>query len=248
MTVSFKIVTPVYNSELWIGRCIESVKAQTYRDFHQVIVNDSSTDGTRDHIASATGNDPRFIVLDNSVRRGAGYSHFVGHNKLKELSRDTDVFVHLDGDDWFYDESVLDVLEEAYRDQDTWATYGDYVATDGSRSVCKDWDQTIAPRKQLLRGWCFSQPRTFRKFLWDEIEIADLSDRSGQLLTTSADTAIMSAIIEMAADRVKFVNKILYVYNRDNPLNVDKVLLADEYRCAIEVARKPPRMPLVRTR
>lgn len=42
--VKVSVIVPVYNSENYIGRCLESLASQTYRDFELIIVNDGSTD------------------------------------------------------------------------------------------------------------------------------------------------------------------------------------------------------------
>jgi glycosyltransferase involved in cell wall biosynthesis len=40
------VLTPTYNHEKFIGNCVRSVLAQTFHDWEQVIVDDSSTDDT----------------------------------------------------------------------------------------------------------------------------------------------------------------------------------------------------------
>jgi len=40
------VVMPVYNDERFVGRAIDSILAQDFRDFEFIVINDGSTDGT----------------------------------------------------------------------------------------------------------------------------------------------------------------------------------------------------------
>lgn len=42
--VMISVITPVYNSEKYLHKCIDSVLVQTYQDFELILVNDGSTD------------------------------------------------------------------------------------------------------------------------------------------------------------------------------------------------------------
>lgn len=59
--MKLSIVVPVYNVEQWLPETIESLLAQTFRDFELILVNDGSTDG------SAKVCD-RYAAIDNRVR------------------------------------------------------------------------------------------------------------------------------------------------------------------------------------
>ena len=49
------IIIPVYNAEKFIGKTIESVQAQTYKNWEIVIMNDKSTDRSYEIIKKMNG-------------------------------------------------------------------------------------------------------------------------------------------------------------------------------------------------
>ncbi len=53
------ILTPTYNHERFIAQCIESVLAQTYKNWEMIVVDDGSADGTWDIVLGYTARDPR---------------------------------------------------------------------------------------------------------------------------------------------------------------------------------------------
>ena len=72
------IVLPVYNGELFLKDCIDSLLLQTFTDFELLIINDGSTDETENIISRY--NDPRIRYIKNKINYGLIYSLNLGIN------------------------------------------------------------------------------------------------------------------------------------------------------------------------
>src|SRR5689334_13928789 len=84
------IVIDNYNTARFVGEAIESALGQTRPDVEVVVVDDGSTDGSRDVIAGFEGR-VRVVLQENRGQAGAvntGYAAVSG-----------DVVLFLDGDD-----------------------------------------------------------------------------------------------------------------------------------------------------
>lgn len=66
------VFIPVYNAEEYIRECIDSILAQTYTNFEILVVDDGSTDGSMDVVASYS--DHRIRVHKNDRNRGIPYT------------------------------------------------------------------------------------------------------------------------------------------------------------------------------
>jgi Glycosyl transferase family 2 len=65
-TPEVSIVLPVYNAAAYVAEAVGSILAQTFGDFELLLVNDGSTDGSRDVLASFK--DERVRILDQENR------------------------------------------------------------------------------------------------------------------------------------------------------------------------------------
>ena len=88
------VIIPVYNTEQYLGRCIRSVKQQTYRDWECIIVNDASPDGSAELLKNAVGENKRFTVITHETNRGLPAARNTGIAVAKG-----DALFFLDSDD-----------------------------------------------------------------------------------------------------------------------------------------------------
>jgi len=70
------VVIPTYNRAHLVGRAIRSVLNQTYQDFEIIVVDDGSTDNTKEVVKSF--NDPRIRYIRHEKNRGGSAARNTG--------------------------------------------------------------------------------------------------------------------------------------------------------------------------
>ena len=88
-----------------------------------------------------------------------------------------------------------------------------------------------------------SHLRTFKYGLWQRIDDADLRDDSGEYYDVAYDQAIMLPLLELSGGRISYIDSILHVYNKENPLNVDKNKAQKQSNTAEKIRKKPKYEP-----
>lgn len=79
--MKFSVIIPVYNKAATVRLAVESVYAQTYTDFHIIIVDDGSKDAPEDALQSLTGSQHFLIHQENggvSRARNTGLAYAKG--------------------------------------------------------------------------------------------------------------------------------------------------------------------------
>ena len=93
------VIIPAYNCEKYIPEAIDSVLKQTYQDFELIIVDDGSTDNTREIVKEYIGKNPNKIRYFYQENKGVSSAR----NKGIEESKG-EFCAFLDDDDYFLPE------------------------------------------------------------------------------------------------------------------------------------------------
>ena len=72
------IIIPVHNAEKYIEGTVESVLAQSYRDFELLLIEDNSSDGTLEKLKCIESKDERIRVIVNHGSHGAAHARNLG--------------------------------------------------------------------------------------------------------------------------------------------------------------------------
>tara|TARA_R110000851_G_scaffold333049_1_gene510884 strand:+ start:1057 stop:1800 length:744 start_codon:yes stop_codon:yes gene_type:complete len=222
--IKFKVVAPVYNAEKWIHLCIRSLRMQSYQNFECYVVDDFSTDNTRSVIEKEIKDLNNFHLL---IPETKGYPLGSLNFALDSANiSDEDIVVIVDGDDWLYSERSLEIIKNTYENTGCYLTYGSYVEYPSKKrgKFAKKIPQHIIENKLYRQSeWMTSHMRTFKYKLWNNIDKQDIKDEDGAFYKRAGDLPATFCMLELAGERISFIEDILYVYNRSNPLNEDKI-------------------------
>jgi len=159
------VVTPVYNGEEHLRRCIESVLAQTHSNWDYTIVNNCSKDRTLEIAREYAARDPRIRVHDNETFVPVVANHNIA---LRLISPESRYCKMVFADDWIYPECLekMVALAEAHPRVPIVGAYslqGDRVARVVYDDVIPDQAEVVSGREvcrwRLLGGkYIFGAP------------------------------------------------------------------------------------------
>lgn len=177
--MKISIIITAYNVGKFIERAVRSVLSQTYKNIEVVIVEDCSTDNTKDIIEKLAKEDDRIKIVYHKENKGAGW----GRRDGIEVSTG-DYFITVDGDDWLdedFIESLAKKAEETGADVVSggitcnkeggyWEAtcYGDLIC-EGEDKVLKFWGEKIVfmNNKIIKRELGVKVPYCTRRFIED---------------------------------------------------------------------------------
>lgn len=237
--IRYHIVVPFYNAGKWIEKNILSIKKQRHLGFICTLIDDISTDNSAKLAEEAIKGDDRFELIKSKEKRYAlgNIAHALNQDKCDP----EDVVILLDGDDWFASSKSLSRLSLAYEDGKCVLTYGSYIYHPmGVRGVePSEYPPEVVKNNAYRQDkWRASHLRTFKHKLWELLSHKDLKDDGGEYYKMTYDQAIMLPLLEMAAERAKYIPELLHVYNKENPLNVDKIKAQQQYALAQTIREK----------
>jgi glycosyltransferase involved in cell wall biosynthesis len=233
------VLIPSYNNAKWVKKNLKSVATQNYSNYRVIYIDDCSEDHTEKLVQKYLDEfelRARTQYIRNSERKKALENIYGGVCSCEE----DEIVLLLDGDDWFAHENVLKRINEVYSTSDVWLTHGSFIEYP---TLVNWWSEEIPDhivRDNLFRMYrCPSHLRTFYAWLFKRIDVEDLKE-DGRFFEMSSDQAIMFPMIEMAGERHAFLSDVLYVYNRSNAINDNKVDPGLQNRIEAMVRAKPP--------
>lgn len=228
------VITPFYNAEKYIEKCIESIAQQDYENYRHILIDDCSTDNSFNIVKEKIKNLPEkiqdnFFIFRNEENKGALYNQI--NAITSKITKPEDIIMLLDGDDWLVNNNTIFHLYNDHYQKGAEFTYGScWSIADDIPLVAQDYPTDVKKSKKYRDykfnwGIPYTHLRTFKKSLFDKLENLDgFKNNEGEFYKAGGDNAMFYELIEKAdPDNIHSIKEIVYNYNDLNPLNDYKV-------------------------
>lgn len=204
------IITPVYNVEAYLDRCVQSVVSQSYRNLELILVDDGSTDKSSSLCDEWAKKDSRIIVIHKenggvSAARNAGLEVVKG-----------DYLTFVDPDDFLAPDTYISNMEYlmTHKEVDILQyPYCNYISDDEALDYHRPSKQLFVGAEQIFGNWWSGSPleyviwnKIYKCSLWDDVRF-----KVGHI---SEDTCLVPVFVNKAHS-VCISEKGLYYYQRD---------------------------------
>ncbi len=208
------VIMPVYNAEQWVGQAIESIQNQTYSEWELIIVNDGSSDSTK-QICERYANIESRIKLFEQENQGPSAARNLGLSKMEG-----DFFTMIDSDDHLYETALETYINAIENDNSDMVVAGYRIQNDlkgTTQEFTNNKTEKIESRGNL-------NTESFDKILqkklmasnWNKLYSKKLSNLRFREDLSMNEDVIFSLTAASSADTISIIPNIVYLYRIQN--------------------------------
>lgn len=204
------VIIPAYNAEQYLGRCLESVLNQTYRDFELLLIDDGSTDATP--IIARKFSDVDERIKYTRKKNGGSAS---ARNLALTLAQgeyiafvDADDCVHPD-----YLETLLNTLLRTHTD----ICQCDYIEVENGQEIkndqlSSDAGISVYTNIEFLKQFCEKRTYLRTAVLWNKLYRKELFDELTFPVGKGIDDEFLVYKAIYRTKKVSHISASLYYY------------------------------------
>lgn len=213
LDVKISVIVPVYNIEIYLNRCLNSIINQTFKDIEIIVVDDGSTDNSSNICK-------QFAEIDNRIKIIHKENNGLGLARNSGLDISIGDFVtFIDGDDYI-ENNALQLLYETATKQNCDIVYGgvyyDYknkIIKKNNVNSLKVWNSENKIKLFLL-GLIGTMPEStknteYEVSVWKSLYRKDIFDRYN--ISFVSEREFISEDIIFDIDYIQHTNKIAMI-------------------------------------
>ena len=237
--IKISIIIPVYNTEKYLKKCLDSIINQTLKSLEIICIDDCSTDNSLNILKEYQLKDNRIKIIEQKENKGQGVARNLGLNIAEG-----EYIMFLDPDDWL-ELNALEILYKKSKETNADIIHFNYIEENEKlkSSNYKNAAKIIKKRfgiKAKNDGF-YSLKNSDGSFLykfdmqvWDKIYKKDfiLKNNINFAPNKHGEDHLFTIGCLISADKIYYVDEYFYHYTKRNNSERDKI--TDENFCVFE--------------
>ena len=226
------IIIPVYNTEQYLEKCLNSVMNQTFKDIEIICINDGSPDNSKQLLKQFSEKDERIIVVN---QQNTGLSG-ARNNALNFVN--SDYLMYVDSDDWIEPDTCAIAYQAAIDEQADvvlWSYIREFANLSLPKNIFKkkkvvlnreDSASELHRRMFGLLGKEMKQPENAEAIVtaWGKLyKTKIIKDNQVKFISTKiigTEDALFNIYYFGYVNKSVCLNKNLYHYRKDNEFSL----------------------------
>ena len=199
--IFISVIVPVYNVNNKADLLIKSLKEQTYKNFEVILVDNNSTDGSKEYLKKLINDDKRFTILSEK-RQGPNYARQKGFSKSKG-----EYIYFADADDYLEDDTLYHFICEITKNKSD-IVIGDYIEHSGEdrklmKGINKDYKDNLKDHKDIM---------LIKLPLWNKIFKKEFITNNSFIYTFISEDILITALAMAKCNKITYISKPIYHY------------------------------------
>lgn len=226
------IVIPIYNSEKFLHKCLDSLQKQTYTNWKAILVDDGSTDKSGEIAEAYAKTDVRYTVI-HKRNEGQFLARLTGIE-----AANGDVLMFLDSDDSLLPDCFTRITDifSAYADVDIVMFQAVALTENGEkkRIICAGFEEGMLHKKDVCEKLLSSHDlnslwtKAFRQSVVSAEELRNINCSSIRI----GEDKVMQLPLITKAEAIYYIKKPLYLYTY-NSMSISHNLSASKISAMI---------------
>ncbi len=208
-TKKVSIIVPVYKSEMFLKKCIDSILMQTYENIELILVDDGSPDNSGQICEEYLKADKRVIVI-HKKNGGTCEARNVG---LEHVSGEYVMFV--DGDDWLCNDCVEYLLNLIEKNNADMSMTDSIFTTRNFKQNSYDWERKLTPEEATCEILYVKTPVG----PWNKLYSTDIIRKNNLTFSVPwfGEGLWFSVMAAQYSNTIAYGHRKVYVYRKNNP-------------------------------
>lgn len=195
------VIVPVYNVQNYIERCIKSILDQSYKNIELILIDDGSTDNSKNICEQFTMKDKR-VCLISKKNEGAGYARNVGIDLAKGK-----YIMFVDSDDYLLEYGIERAVSVIIKENADIVRFGHCSGKDNNYSI----NTRIKPYKVYDNKQVF-RTRETDICVWGKLYKRSILGNIRYPKVSTYDDEFVTYKFLYQAKKIVLLNEIYYYY------------------------------------